>query len=124
LQLLGDGTKFEDNFPRALNHFYDPVNKRPLNFQGVPLGSASPDWAIDGTGDPDTTKFSFKAAREYLLKALTDPSESFRRKQFRLLFESLGHVIHHPQDMAQPQHVRNDAHLVDCTTTPRTGREK
>jgi hypothetical protein len=109
--LIRDGARFEDNFPRPRNHFYDPVNNRPLTILGFPVGSTSPDWAIDGTGDPDTTKFSFKAAREYMFKALTDPSESFRRKQFGLLFQSLGQVIHHPQDMAQPQHVRNDPHL-------------
>jgi hypothetical protein len=26
------------------------------------------------------------------------------------MFQSIGHVIHHLQDMAQPQHVRNDVH--------------
>lgn len=31
------------------------------------------------------------------------------------MFRSLGHVIHHLQDMAQPQHVRNDMH---CNAIP------
>ena len=30
------------------------------------------------------------------------------------MFQTLGHVVHHLQDMAQPQHVRNDMHLDVC----------
>ncbi|MBL0037923.1 MAG: hypothetical protein IPP36_03955 [Nitrosomonadales bacterium] len=57
-------------------------------------------------------KFSFQQAREYLWQATANPlnSYAFRQKQFGMMFESLGHVIHHLEDMAQPQHVRDDQH--------------
>ena len=104
-ELIKFGARFEDNFTRPANHFYNP-----LTGQGVSGFTPSPDWAINGDGDLSTTKFSFKAAREYMFNALTDSSENFRLKQFGLMFQSLGQVIHHIQDMAQPQHVRDDKH--------------
>ena len=107
VELFRDGAEFEDDFPRSANHFFDP-----LTGKGLVVGSPSPDWAIDGTGDSSTIKFSFKAAREYLWQATANPLNNYdyRQKQFGLMFETLGHVIHHIQDMAQPQHVRNDVH--------------
>jgi hypothetical protein len=105
IDLFQDGARFEDSLFRPANHFYDP-----LSGQGVSGFSTSPDWAVDGTGDPSTTKFSFLAARQYMFAALTDRSASYRREQFGLMFRSLGHVIHHIQDMAQPQHTRLDLH--------------
>ena len=95
--LFRDGANFEDNFPRPANHFFDP-----LTGKGLAIGTPSPDWAIDGTGDSSTIKFSFKAAREYLWQATANPlnSYAYRQKQFGLMFETLGHVIHHIQDMA------------------------
>jgi hypothetical protein len=38
------------------------------------------------------------------------PSPDERDRMLAEMFQSLGHVIHHIQDMAQPQHTRNDAH--------------
>jgi hypothetical protein len=55
-------------------------------------------------------EFSFRDAREHLYKALTRPTEDDRAHYFGRTFQSVGHIIHHLQDMAQPQHVRNDAH--------------
>jgi hypothetical protein len=106
-ELFEDGAKFEDDFPRSINHFFNPLTGLGL-FSG---STASPDWAIDGTGDYSSVKYSFDAARQYFYTALTDPgSISYRQTQFGLMFRSLGQVIHHIQDMAQPQHVRGDAH--------------
>lgn len=105
VELFQDGARFEDDFLRSLNHFYNP-----LTGAGIRDSSPSPDWAISGAGDTSTTKFSFNAAREYMYNALTDGSESFRLRQFGLMFRSLGQVIHHIQDMAQPQHTRLDLH--------------
>jgi hypothetical protein len=41
---------------------------------------------------------------------LTSPTADERKGFFGKTFQTLGQVIHHTQDMAQPQHVRNDAH--------------
>lgn len=78
----------------------------------TPLWSDSPDWAVSAPGDPSLMKFTFPEAREYLWQATANPlnSYAFRQKQFDMMFESLGHVIHHLEDMAQPQHVRDDQH--------------
>jgi hypothetical protein len=36
----------------------------------------------------------------------------FDRQGNEMTFTFIGKVIHHMQDMAQPEHVRNDQHLV------------
>lgn len=129
IQLIGDGAQFEDNtngLKRPLNHFYDPVHNAPLNIGGVKVGDLlcfvpsvgcqpteiSPDWALEDSKDISQQNFSFKDARQYFYNALTLPVDtSIRDKFWGLTFQSLGQVIHHIQDMAQPQHVRNDMHL-------------
>jgi len=116
-QLFRTGARFEDSFPRPRHHFYDPFNNRPLTILGIEVGRTSPDWALEDGGQISgilgigAQDFSFVDARGYLFKALTLPSEADRKKNFGLTFQTLGQVIHHLQDMAQPQHVRNDAHL-------------
>ncbi len=109
LDLIQNGAEFEDNGSRPANHFYNPITGEGIH-QGFIAFTPSPDWAIDGTGDSSSLKFSYKAARQYLFNALTDPSQTNRENQFGLMFQSLGQVIHHVQDMAQPQHTRLDKH--------------
>lgn len=115
IELIQDGADFEDGFndceSRPRNHFLDPKYGRPLAVLGFYLGERSPDWALEDTKIVSGQKYSFHYAREYLHKALTHPAEDERNKFFGLTFQTVGHVIHHLQDMAQPQHVRNDAHL-------------
>ena len=113
VQLFREGASFEDNDKRPLNHFFDPLRDQALLPYGVSLlfNHTSPDWALEDTKDIDKQDFSYKDARYYLYLALTATNEDDRSKYFGLTFQSLGQVIHHPQDMAQPQHVRNDAHL-------------
>ena len=120
LELIADGASFEDDNVRSLNHFFDPVWAQALRPYGVPIpgNSTSPDWALEDIKDNDKQDFSYKDARYYLYRALTATTEEDRNKYFGLTFQSLGQVIHHPQDMAQPQHVRNDTHIMageDCT---------
>ena len=118
LELLQFGATFEDSGVRALNHFYDPMSSQPLTVPGIPLfNHTSPDWALEDFGEIDGTlgvgaqTFSYRDARKYFYSALTASTASERQKNFGLMFQTLGQVIHHLQDMAQPQHVRNDAHM-------------
>lgn len=119
IQLIGDGAKFEDTLSadRPRNHFYDPLSGQPLTLLGVAVGSTSPDWALEDKGQITGVlgfgkqEFSYRDAREYFFKALTLPGKTDREKNFGLTFQTIGMVIHHVQDMAQPQHVRNDQHL-------------
>lgn len=113
--LIRDGANFEDNLLlgtilRVRHHFYDPLYDRPLTVLGVAIGEKSPDWALEDLEDFGSQVFSFRHARDYLYKALTLFDEQERKKNFGLTFQTLGHVIHHLQDMAQPQHTRNDIH--------------
>lgn len=119
--LLSEGAKFEDTLDfgtRALNHFFNPVTGKPLTIFNLPLPNrTSPDWALEDGGQIDGTfalggqDYSYRDAREYFYKALTAADKSDREKNFGLTFQTLGMVVHHIQDMAQPQHVRNDQHL-------------
>ncbi len=116
-ELIGDGAKFEDNFPRSLNHFFDPLNDRGLG--GVNL--KSPDWALEDKADLGAQQeFSYKDARQYFYDALTQADKAKREENFGRTFQTLGQVIHHVQDMAQPQHVRNDDHcdIWPCRVVP------
>jgi hypothetical protein len=119
IQLIEDGADFEDKFPRSVQHFYDPFNDQPLhhpllNFPPVQalLGgiNASPDWALEDNQDITQQEYSYKEAMTAFFEALTLPTKTERDQQWGKLFESLGNVIHHIQDMAQPEHVRNDLH--------------
>lgn len=110
------GAEEEDNnfgIPpfRVRHHFYDPIHKIPLSIPTIPLAAEkSPDWALEDSGELSNQSYSYHDAREYLFQALTKASKTDRHKNWGLLFRSLGQVAHHLQDMAQPQHVRNDAH--------------
>ncbi len=97
----------------------------------------NPDWAVgsrDGFGDPNTPEvprgnsFSLFDAREAMFRALTllaydgsnyvdlsttaDPAtrQQWRQAYWATTFRALGDVLHLNQDMAQPQHTRNEPH--------------
>ena len=103
-----DGANFEDDGARALNYFYDPYHDVGLG--GLPSGYPSPDWALEDKENLSEQEFSLYHANAYFYEALIEDKSETRENKFGKLFETLGHVIHHVQDMAQPQHVRNDAH--------------
>ncbi|ROZ75832.1 hypothetical protein EEB15_14855 [Ramlibacter sp. WS9] len=121
---------------RVFNHFYDPIYDRPLligpqllapcqAFGG--LGGAlacerSPDWA---TGRSRFNRFGVEDAREAQYRALTGrdskgdaietngtltTQEAARKSYTATMFRALGDIVHLVQDMAQPQHTRNEAH--------------
>ncbi len=121
-QLLVCGAMYED-IPgtRSLSHFFDPISGESLSIDGskpwTVLGltsMTSPDWSLQDANDSPEQQFSYRRARAYFSGALLSrgPANAVngRNHQWGLLFQSLGHVIHHVQDMAQPQHTRNDPH--------------
>src|SRR2546428_10756482 len=121
-ELLSDGADFEDSLLapplfnltfRQLRHFYNPITGRGLNIQGVlPTQMSSPDWALALPGTVSAQERSYGNARQSLFDALTKLTEVERQAAFGETFQFLGQVVHHLQDMAQPQHVRNDGHFV------------
>ena len=72
-ELIRQGAKFEDNTPRFLNHFYDPINNR-----GLGAMNTSPGWALEDTADDGEQAYSYKDARQYFYDALTKNTESDR----------------------------------------------
>jgi len=135
IDLFRSGARYEDDFPRSMNHFFDPRTGTPLqasanDFYFITLAEqktaealisslnslaqTSPDWALAATLAIEVVNdYSYKAAREYFHQGLTAKLDVVRYRNLGLMFESLGRIIHHIQDMAQPQHVRNDWHLHD-----------
>jgi len=127
-----------NNVFRAGRHFYDPINNRALfsNLTCFTFGcKPAIEWAmgrigvLTGPGTLDTGRenhFSWQDARDNYWWALTynrvneDPFgtheeaqriESGNRKlRFATTLKAVGQVIHLVQDMAQPQHSRNDSH--------------
>ncbi len=100
-----------------LRHFYDPITGLPLFISGYEGQSVpSPDWATEdgATYDHLTVgqEFSFRDGRRYFYEALTEKDKTKREEKFGRTFQTIGMVIHHVQDMAQPQHVRNDMHNI------------
>ena len=118
---------------RVYNHFFDPIGNRPLTVLGIAAGEPNPNWAI-GTANPFVTPiaentsrrnhFTVYDAREAMYRALTGQTkdgaklgpngttatETMRKTYWATLFRSLGDILHLNQDMAQPQHTRNEAH--------------
>ena len=108
-QWMLEGSDFEDNTPRFLNHFHDGLNNRGL--EAFLSGESAIDWSLAGIGAQDgEDSFSWNDAREYYFKALTSESKAERDKYWGKTFRALGQVMHLLQDAANPSHVRNDSH--------------
>jgi hypothetical protein len=97
---------------RIRNHFYDPDTNLGMRF-GPFTGVPAPDWATGEQGrgpGSEQNQFSLLDARLYQLRSLIEATREDRHRYAALMFRSLGHAIHILQDMAQPQHTRNDLH--------------
>jgi hypothetical protein len=122
-------------FVRVVNHFYDPFFDRALFILGATRGSPAPDWAVTGVDQSNShdNQFAIIDARDAMWRALTlreyrsatpglisdlpfaatqnIPSrESLRTVYWATMFRAVGDAVHLLQDMAQPQHTRNDPH--------------
>lgn len=121
-ELVLFGSEYEDEMylVRPLNHFFDPQNNRrltplPRDF----IAFRTPNWALEDTGELSGQDYSYNDAIEYMDKALTSSTVEERDKNWGKLFKTLGQVVHLLQDMAQPQHTRNDKHppMLDLSKT-------
>ena len=126
LDIIGRGARLEDTLTtaRPVNHFFDPTRAGAANngaargFVSVLNPASSPSWALEDLQAHGGQDNSFRDARKYLLEALTSGAKSTREEKFAATFQTLGMVIHHLQDMAQPQHVRNDLHCSEDVCKP------
>jgi hypothetical protein len=121
--LVAQGSFDEDAGNRSLNHFYDPVHDAALRVPVllcIPLGQTARNWGVDGLGE---NEFSTTIAREDYETAVLGPDAATRDAALMHLFLSLGHSIHLVQDMAQPEHTRNDQHLPGSQLVLKNGTE-
>jgi hypothetical protein len=113
---LAEGA-YEEDYPTLtpLNHFFDPVYNRGLTVLAQ-IGHPSWEWMTEPS-DISGQDYSLRDARWYLGYGLMYTENNLiaakRQRDLGLtwMLRSLGHAMHHMQDMAQPQHVRNDQHL-------------
>jgi hypothetical protein len=143
-QWLREGAKSEDEPPRWVNHFHDPLR----DWGSAGLGgsvtssiiSSSVLWAQDSEGqdlfnertdlaiyalagivgqqiydyvyeaNDGERDWSWPKVREYFYTALTSSEEAERDEYFAMTFRGVGHQMHLLEDMAVPEHVRNDGH--------------
>jgi hypothetical protein len=128
---------------RPLNHFFDPYNNTPLTIATYGVALKNVDWALgtsdafqqpDAQSSPRTNHFTVVDAREVMFRALTlktraqdsfvdlgtgDTAAQERQRQMYWIttFRALGDVLHLLQDMAQPQHTRDEKHSgIVCRT--------
>ncbi len=102
-----DATAGTQQLGRYTSHFYDPVHGGMGYLSGAFPSSLV--WGLETT-DIGTQDYSYKDAREYFYKGLTLLDTEQRKRSLAAAFRAIGQVIHLVQDMAQPQHTRNDSH--------------
>jgi hypothetical protein len=140
LQWIQDGANFEDKGPygifstRPLRHFHNPLSQytpdqwitapAPYDHAGLDdyvllfhvTGESAVLWAQDGENQRayDGEDWSWQNTRTHYSTALTAQTKPIRDAELAQTFVGIGHVIHLLQDMSQPSHVRDDAHLEDA----------
>ena len=106
-QWLGEGGEREDDLPRFVFHFHDPL--RLTDSAGLGLGPArfasSVIWMHDRA-----QLWSWASARARYYQALTEIDPVRREALWADLFRSLGQIMHLVVDASVPEHTRNDMH--------------
>ncbi|WP_306532629.1 hypothetical protein [Geobacter sp.] len=117
LDWIREGSRYEDDGWRPLNHFYDPVHffhalcSGIIPIPGYDIPSSS--WGLAAPGTLPNQQWSYHDARKYFINGLTLSTKQERDSNLAKTFRALGQVMHLIQDKASPQHVRNDAHNPD-----------
>jgi hypothetical protein len=120
LRIIKAGAVLEDASTNSLHHFYDAMNGgRGLTLEtgrySFAVGMPSPEWILEDENHTSDLlmllqKYSYRDSIEYFYKGLTSEYAHDRNTNLGRMFRGIGHLVHHIQDMAQPQHVRNDQH--------------
>lgn len=104
------GSIAEDDETRPFNHFLDPQHGNKKLLPGISTDN-SVNWSLeDQNTDISGQWFSLSDAQDFYLNGIIQTKQEDRVYSLGLMFQSIGHVVHHIQDMAQPQHVRDDMH--------------
>ena len=135
INYLIDGSRREDDVPRFMNHFYDPIYNRGITFDSaidpfLPIGQwqKSKDWANDSANQnnlvykiPATIASVLTSIEQKKISAISSETDFTWQKAIGLYASgrkeeaifALGHVLHLLEDASVPDHTRNDAHLGD-----------
>lgn len=132
-----DGARREDDIPRWMNHFYDPVYNRGLTDNILGTWQKSRDWAQDPANQnkptykvPTLIASVLTAVQQKNIEALSLATDFTWQKAIdfyvkgdteKALF-TLGHVLHLIEDAAVPEHTRNDPHPGDSPYEDYTSR--
>ena len=129
LPYLIDGARREDDPPRWMNHFYDPIKNRGLSYDPAidPVNTGnwqkSKDWAQDSKNQ---TSFVYSPVIATVLSAMQSgkiqpyfPTSDFTwnealrywiQGEKEMALFTLGHILHLMEDTSVPDHTRNDTH--------------
>jgi hypothetical protein len=129
---LIDGSRREDDIPRWMNHFYDPVKDRGLTrdpaidpLYNLGTWQKSKDWAQDSTNQnsliykaPATIASILTAIQQRAISALTTETDFTWQRAIKFYVQGekekamfiLGHILHLIEDKSVPDHTRNDPH--------------
>jgi len=111
LDWLAQGARREDDFPRFLNHFHNPL--APEWSQAGLGGSVGQSSVLWGQNTAQSgPSWSWQDARRYYFDAITMATKATRDAALGRAFEGLGRQVHLVQDAASPGHTRNDPHIL------------
>ncbi len=106
---------------RTYSHYFNPQVDKKLS---DPMVSAilratnytSPDWILEDRQSIAEQRFSYADAMDAFYHSLTATLEFERLDSLSLSIYTLGHVVHHIQDMTLPQQTREDFHCdtIEC----------
>lgn len=136
IEMIASGSIKEDEPEiRTMNHFYDPISGKGLNFSNVglaspiygflmPFAKSAKDWANNSSAQANFLGefYANSALNPYarLTKNAIDAqtTHTWNKAIYKyiigdkqLALENLGHVLHLLEDMAVPAHTRNDPHI-------------
>ncbi|MCL5016230.1 MAG: hypothetical protein M1312_01285 [Patescibacteria group bacterium] len=130
---LIDGSRREDDIPRSMDHFYDPVNNRGITYDPVikaviPIpGSwlSAKEWSQNPVAQnnlvykvPETIGSVLTAIQQKDVSKISSETNFTWQRAISLYLNgdkngamfALGHVLHLLEDMSVPAHTRNDPH--------------
>lgn len=129
-QKIRDGSQFEDTGTplqffsgkaRSLNHFHNPARATlgETGLTDIPSnmspGMSTLLWAQDGNYQKTRPRgdWSWQKVRDYQYNYATALSKAGEDENLANMLTGLGYQMHLVQDMGQPNHVRNDTHVLD-----------
>lgn len=120
IEWIKQGSIDEDEPPRYINHFYDPVHNvgwtgkyfgNLTEEEGYKQGSdIAPKPAISAKDWSQNQNYQSAYGRQYGNQTWQKAIKSFIDGDKKSAFIALGHILHLIEDMSVPDHTRNDSH--------------